>query len=100
MRKQLLKSLLRYSCLRCDLPDACLGRWVRDRSFRPLSPDLRDVVQPIRLQESGDQGVVKSPLEDAIRTQLVVDTIYRSLASQKPEHVPVYDAAQGIYEPF
>ena len=49
---------------------------------------------------SGDQGVIKSPLEDAIRTQLVVDTIYRSLASQKPEHVPVYDAAQGFYEPF
>lgn len=46
---------------------------------------------------SGDQGLVKTPVADAIRTQLVVDTIHRSLASQKPEHVPVYDAAQGIY---
>lgn len=41
---------------------------------------------------SGDQRLVKSPLEDAIRTQLVVDTIHRSLASQKPEHVPIYDS--------
>jgi predicted dehydrogenase len=42
---------------------------------------------------SGDQGVIKSPLDDAIRTQLVVDTIHRSLLSQKPEHVPVFASA-------
>jgi Predicted dehydrogenases and related proteins len=50
---------------------------------------------------SGDQGVVKTPLEDAIRTQLVVDTIHRSLASQKPEHVPLFDSnyfASGDYK--
>jgi len=37
---------------------------------------------------SGDQALIKTPFEDAIRTQLVVDTIHRSLLSQKPEHVP------------
>ena len=42
---------------------------------------------------SGDQGMIKSPLDDAIRTQLVVDTIHRSLLSQKPEHVPVFASA-------
>ena len=41
---------------------------------------------------SGDQRLIKSPLEDAIRTQLVVDTIHRSLTSQKPEHVPNFDS--------
>jgi myo-inositol 2-dehydrogenase / D-chiro-inositol 1-dehydrogenase len=41
---------------------------------------------------SGDQSLVKSPLEDAIRTQLVVDTIHRSLVSQKPESVPIFDS--------
>jgi myo-inositol 2-dehydrogenase/D-chiro-inositol 1-dehydrogenase len=40
---------------------------------------------------SGDQRLVKTPLDDAIRTQLVVDTIHRSLISQKPEHVPNVD---------
>jgi len=42
---------------------------------------------------SGDQGLVKSSLEDAIRTQLVVDTIQKSLVSRKPEHVPVFDSS-------
>jgi len=37
---------------------------------------------------SGDQALIKTPFEDAIRTQLVVDTIHRSLLSQKPERVP------------
>lgn len=41
---------------------------------------------------SGDQRLIKTPVEDAIRTQLVVDTIHRSLLSQKPEHVPNFDS--------
>ncbi len=41
---------------------------------------------------SGDQALIKTPLEDAIRTQLVVDTIHRSLLSQKPEQVPNFDS--------
>jgi predicted dehydrogenase len=40
---------------------------------------------------SNNQGLIKSPLKDAIRTQLVVDTIHKSLLSQKPEHVPNFD---------
>jgi predicted dehydrogenase len=50
---------------------------------------------------SGDQDLIKTPLEDAIRTQLVVDTIHRSLLSQKPEHVPDFDSnyfASADYE--
>jgi predicted dehydrogenase len=41
---------------------------------------------------SDDQGLIKTPFEDAIRTQLVVDTIHKSLLSQKPEHVPNFDS--------
>ena len=40
---------------------------------------------------SGDQRVIKSCVEDAVRTQLVVDTIQRSLISQRPEQVPIFD---------
>ena len=42
---------------------------------------------------SDDQGAIKSSLEDAVRTQLVVDAIQRSVISQKPEQVPIFDAA-------
>ena len=41
---------------------------------------------------SKDQALIKTPVEDAIRTQLVVDTIHKSLRSQKPEHVPHFDS--------
>ena len=41
---------------------------------------------------SGDQGVIKSPLVDAIRTQLVLDTIHRSLISGKPEQVLTFNS--------
>jgi myo-inositol 2-dehydrogenase/D-chiro-inositol 1-dehydrogenase len=41
---------------------------------------------------TGDRSLIKSPLQDAIRTQLVVDAIHRSLLSQKPEQVPIFDS--------
>ena len=49
---------------------------------------------------SGEQGLIKSPLEDAIRTQLVVDTIHRSLVSQKSEHVPIFDSNYFVPESY
>jgi predicted dehydrogenase len=68
------------------------------QSTRPNSPPdkediyLKEVSAYFEAIKEGDQSLVKCDLEDAARTQLVVDAILRSLSSRRPEPVSTLES--------
>jgi myo-inositol 2-dehydrogenase/D-chiro-inositol 1-dehydrogenase len=69
-------------------------RFLDSQTTEPTSPPdgedvyLKEVSAYFEAIRTGDQSFVKCDLEDAARTQLVVDAILRSLSSKRPEPVP------------
>jgi myo-inositol 2-dehydrogenase / D-chiro-inositol 1-dehydrogenase len=53
---------------------------------------LKEVSSYFEAIRRSNQSLVKCDLEDAARTQLVVDAILRSLSSKRPETVPTLDS--------
>jgi myo-inositol 2-dehydrogenase/D-chiro-inositol 1-dehydrogenase len=72
-------------------------RFLDSQNTEPTSPPdredvyLKEVSAYFEAIRVGDQSLVKCDLEDAARTQLVVDAILRSLSTKRLEPVPTLD---------